>query len=283
MPAGRWWEFEDARTWFGGVETEAGDLARMLLVDFATVYGSDWFMVPVEVDVGSLVQIESVVVTDTFGQATLIRPTEVARAGLGPTPWRMFGITGGSPGLMAVPPVVGHTLDGPAREEVLFLRDETANMAWAVERKVTGPVGNVVDRYDRWRARLAAAPAPGPTAVPDALTYRVDTDVPDHWIPLVPRSDGLRSIRLDRGSMVTDAGEPVLPLGRILEPERALSIFEEEVPRSGALVTRAWQVARTPDGRTIAWIGRRKRPGRGEGSSGLAFDQLTPPRPATED
>jgi hypothetical protein len=83
--------------------------------------------------------------------------------------------------------------------------------------------------------------------------------------------------------MVTDSGDSILPLGRILEPERSLSIFEEEVPRSGALVTRAWQVARTPDGRTIAWIGRRKRPGRGEGSSGIAFDQLAPPRPPSDD
>jgi hypothetical protein len=283
MPANRWWEFEDRRTWFGGVETEAGDLARMLLVDFATVYGNDWFMVPVELDVGSLAQVEAVVVVDTFGQATLVRPTEVARAGLGDTPWRMFGTTGGPPAFFVLPPVVGPTLDGPSREEVLFLRDETANMAWAVERKVSGPVGTVIDRYERWQARLAAVPGRGAGEVQDALTYRLNTEVPDHWIPLVPRSDGLRSIRLDRGTMVTPSGDPIPPLGRILEPERPLSIFEEEVPRSGALVTRAWQLARGPDGQTVAWLGRRKRPGRGEGSSGLAFDQLTPPRGAPDE
>jgi hypothetical protein len=42
----------------------------------------------------------------------------------------------------------------------------------------------------------------------------------------------------------------------------------------GAAVTRAWQLVRTADGTTIAWIGRQKRPGGGEISSGLAFDDL---------
>ena len=64
----------------------------------------------------------------------------------------------------------------------------------------------------------------------------------------------------------------------MLEPERPLSLFEEELSRSGLVVTRAWQLARGPDGSTVAWIGRRKRVGRGEGSSGLAFDQLLRPQ-----
>jgi len=276
MPTSRWWEFEDRRIWFGGLETEAGDLARMLLVEFATVYGNDWFMVPVDLDVGSIAQVEAVVVVDTFSQATIVRPTEVARAGVGATPWRMFDVTGGPAGLLVVPPVVGKSLDGPSREEVVFLRDETANMAWAVERRISGQVGAVIDRHERWRARLGSASPSVPTSVQGALTFRLSTDVPDHWIPLVPRSDGRRSIHLERGTMVDAQGQAVPALGRILEPERTLSIFEEEVPRSGVVVTRAWQIARTPGGRTVAWIGRRKRPGRGEGSSGLAFDQLHP-------
>lgn len=281
MPANRWWEFEDARVWFGGVETEAGDLARMLLVEFATVYGNDWFMTPLELEVGSLAHIDSLVVVDTFGLATLVRPTEVARPGLGATPWRMFRTSGAPPGLLVVPPVVGHSIEGPSIEEVALIRDETANMAWAIERKISGPVGNAIDRYERSRARLGTAPQDR-TEVLDTLSYRLSTEVPDHWIPLVPRSDGLRAIRLDRGTMVSADGDVLRPQGRILEPERPLSLFEEEIPRSGIAVARAWQVARTPDGRTLAWIGRQKRPSRGEGSSGLAFDQLLPPQPGPE-
>ena len=51
-------------------------------------------------------------------------------------------------------------------------------------------------------------------------------------------------------------------------------IHEEEVPRAGIVVTESWQRARGPDGHVHTWIGVRKRVGRGEGSSGLAFDRL---------
>ena len=63
-----------------------------------------------------------------------------------------------------------------------------------------------------------------------------------------------------------------LPKGRVLEPNRELLLFDEEVPREGARVTRTYQYARWIDGSTHLWIGRRKGPGRGEGSSGLEFD-----------
>ena len=49
-------------------------------------------------------------------------------------------------------------------------------------------------------------------------------------------------------------------------------VREEEVPREGARVTRAYQLARWFDGTTFLWLGRRKVVGRGEGSSGLRFD-----------
>lgn len=66
------------------------------------------------------------------------------------------------------------------------------------------------------------------------------------------------------------------PHGRVLEPDRPLALHEEEVPRAGARVTRASQYARWIDGSTHLWIGRRKQPGRGEGSSGLRFDIADP-------
>lgn len=51
-------------------------------------------------------------------------------------------------------------------------------------------------------------------------------------------------------------------------------IFEEEVPRSGMLVQSAWQRTRWYNGKIVCWYGRRKKPSRGEGSSGLAFDSI---------
>ncbi len=49
------------------------------------------------------------------------------------------------------------------------------------------------------------------------------------------------------------------------------------MPRDGVVVTRRYQLARTPDGGQALWIGRRKRTGQGEGSSGLRFDTALAP------
>ncbi len=50
----------------------------------------------------------------------------------------------------------------------------------------------------------------------------------------------------------------------------------QEVPRSGAVVTRSFQRCRWHDGKIYTWIGRRNQLDRGEASSGLAFDQIVP-------
>jgi hypothetical protein len=51
-------------------------------------------------------------------------------------------------------------------------------------------------------------------------------------------------------------------------------LAEEEVPREGAILERSFQHARWFDGTSVLWVGRRRRAGRGEGSSGLRFDTL---------
>jgi hypothetical protein len=53
-----------------------------------------------------------------------------------------------------------------------------------------------------------------------------------------------------------------------------LLLHEEEIPRAGIRVVRRFQSARDPSGRLHTWVGRRKGPGRGDGSSGLDFDVL---------
>jgi len=68
----------------------------------------------------------------------------------------------------------------------------------------------------------------------------------------------------------------LLPQSRLLEPGTELYIFDEEVPREGAEVSRRYRYARAADGSLHLWIGRSKRPGQGEGSSGLRFDSIEP-------
>lgn len=265
MPANRWWEFEDGAVSYGDVEAEGGDVARLLLVEFATVYGNDWFLAPLDVELGSLLAVRALVVTDTFGQATLVGPATAPG-------WAMFAVSGAPAGVLVLPAVTGACLEGPPVEELVLSRDEAANLAWGIERTVTGPAGDVVDRHQRWRDRIAALPAAA--AASDLPSYRLATDPPDHWIPLVPRSDGHRSIRLHRGIVARGDGLDVPPLGRLLEPDRPLALFEEELPRGGLLITRSWQLARTAGGETVSWLARRVRVGRGEARGGLSFDKL---------
>jgi len=170
-------------------------------------------------------------------------------------------------------------------EEVLLLRDEMANMAWAVERLVESPTNTPMDRFEafqdrrRQQEREAASVSSAQPASTTALIYRLGTDVPDYWIPLLPVQDG-SAIRLRRGSLPRTESEPVEdvfePKGIILEPGHELLLQDEEVPREGARVTRSYQYARWIDGSTHLWVGRRKQPGRGEGSSGLRFDVAEP-------
>ena len=54
--------------------------------------------------------------------------------------------------------------------------------------------------------------------------------------------------------------------------EGRLLIRKEGVPREGVVVRRSYQAARWHDGRLFVWAGNRASVGKGEASSGLAFD-----------
>ena len=175
---------------------------------------------------------------------------------------------------MFLPPVVNTIQQGRPLEAVEFRRDEMANMAWAIERRVESVAERAVDRE--------AGPRPAPLPLPDdgAWRYQLATDVPDHWVPLVPvRIDGASpDIVLRRGRVAAGAedGSANVAKGRILEPERPFLLCEEELPSGGLRVTRAYQLARSADGGVHLWTGRRKQPSGGPmARTPLHFDALT--------
>jgi hypothetical protein len=121
-----------------------------------------------------------------------------------------------------------------------------------------------------------------------AVRYQAMNGVPENWIPFapvhVPGSN--REIQLQRAAMprIID-GDPnpperVRPLTSLLRvgldatPPEPYFVHEEEVPRAGARVSHAYQRTRWRDGRVVVWLAAHKTTGRGEGSSGLAFDRL---------
>ena len=193
--------------------------------------------------------------------------------------WRLFtlsGAGGASRRELFLPPVLADRFESDSLEEVRFVRDETANMAWAIERTVAGLGGLPVDRSGAIHRAQLIPDRPVQDALP---SYRLASSVPENWIPLVavPHEDDrrARAIRLRRGGVLSaETREATSARGRILESDAEFIVDEEAVPRAGVQVTRSYPHAREADGGSYLWIGREKRPGRGEGSSGLRFDEV---------
>lgn len=277
-PRARWWEIEDAGVDIGALDAGPADIVRLVLAEFALLHSDDWFMIPIDIPAGSVARMTTLAVTDTFGVVTPLRPSAAIDGAS--SPWRMFTLTGdpatgaaGSPWLF-VAPTLARGVQGEPIEELALLRDEMADVAWGVERVVESVDGRPLDRFEAWLAkRRTSAPATASTS--GVARYRLAPEVPEHWFPLVPVKTGQRSIGLRRGRVLLDAQvTPPTPLGRLLEPGGKLVIKEEEVPSEGVTVTRAWQLARGADGSSVAWVGRRKRPGRSARAPGLVFDDI---------
>src|ERR1041384_1228034 len=253
MPAPRFWQFEDAQVDFGSVEAGPTDLLRMLLVEFALTYGNDWFVIPVELQVGSLYRTRSLVITDTFDVRTLIKPS--SELGEPHASWRMFqhsntrssGLTP-EPNLFFLTPSLIASLESQPIEEVLFLRDEMANMAWGIERTIESASEQALNRFEEQRIgiertiesaseqalnrfeeqRIPPSSTP-PPAKDQKLIYRVETEVPNNWIPLLPvrSNDGLRLQRA-KVQKLDGSAQFVAAQGHILNPgSQSLRIFPE--------------------------------------------------------
>ncbi|HEY5712274.1 MAG TPA: hypothetical protein VIT38_10290 [Allosphingosinicella sp.] len=300
MPAARLWEFENRKTSFGRITAYSTDLARLVFAEFGLAYGNDWYLLPLETEVGRLLQVDGLVVTDAFGERSWI-PAYGASAG---QPWERWSVYGnadaatGSPDsrFLFVGDVLETLLESEPQEAVSFFRDESANMVFAVENRITLDDGRVADGFEAYQARRAyldalpapapptSAPPPAPPPHPAQISYRLMIDaIPENWIPFVPvRISGVdnREIQLQRAGLLRDLGMPTPqvapPRTTILRPAYPAAYFvhEEEVPRSGVEIVQTYQRIRHSSGRAIVWCGRARRSGRGQGSSGLAFDKI---------
>ncbi|MFT3924529.1 MAG: hypothetical protein QM778_18465 [Myxococcales bacterium] len=280
MPADRLWEMEDAQVNLGVVEAEPWDLARLLVAEFALTYGNDWLVVPVDVPLGSLARVESVIYTTTFGERFVVRSTgDVSPDGR----WRMFTVaaaSGASTEGLLIPPGAVAVQRGAPIEEVLFLRDEMANLAWAVERLVQGPSGVSRDRSREGDGPSLASRGPVERA---QLDYRLQSNVAARWIPYLPRSLGYRAVQLVQGRMPAIDGASPVPLGELLQRPDLQTLHDAEVPREGVLVRRMPSMTRRSDGSYLRWTTRQVSIGRGEGASRLAFDSAISRKPRPND
>lgn len=146
MPASRLWELEDANVDLASVSAAPDDLSRLFLLEFALLAGDDWFTVPIDADVGTVTRVTDLRVTDTFGRTVGPVEATVDRA----DEWELFTYrlpNHDEPGLF-LPPTVGTSLTGETVEDVLFGRDESANLVFGVETTVEGALGEPLDREE---------------------------------------------------------------------------------------------------------------------------------------
>ena len=176
----------------------------------------------------------------------------------------------------------------------MLIRDEVANMVWGIETTVplrTGAGVPGIEAARQLRAFLETklGAGGGPAVAPSApVRYQIMSTVPENWIPFVPvHVDGSnREIQLQRAAMPRiiegDPNPPVKVQPRTVllregldhAPPETYFVHEEEVPRAGTRLYQAFQRARWTDGRVAVWLRVRRQTGRGEGSSGLRFDEL---------
>lgn len=312
MPSTRWWSFEEGRTNFGEVRPDTTDLAKLLLVEFGLLYANDWFLLPIELPVGSLTDVEGLAVTNVFGERYWVEPA-TSDADEGWRRWSMFEVAsrgpGGADSALLLPSSAATTLEGDPREEVYLIRDEVSNMVWGIETIVQMADGSprpgreaaneLRGRYQSALDEELAASPPEPDPEPNAATIRYElmSTVPENWIPFVPMhvEGDNREVQLQRAAMPRllkgargGAAKGVEPRTVLLregldgETREPYFIAEEEVARAGEHLVRRWRRARWRDGRVFTWLAVQRRTGRGEGSSGLAFD-LMKPKPPEQD
>lgn len=266
MPNPRWWDFESSATDFGALLTDTRDLAKLLFADFLLIHGDDWYLARLDVPAGSLCWIDSLSVTDVFGT-----PTSIPRADApdGST-WTIFSTTdesngGTQPCLIAPASAAAALQASPPLEELHLLRDETADMAWAIERIVENAVGSPTT--------LNPTPEPStPADPPAALAYQLATALPANWFPLLPVVTSTDGLALVAGTVEASTQAPETLLLRQLSSD-GLQLPQHELTRAGLKLQRVACRTRTSDGHSTFWVARRRHIGAGEASSGLRYDQ----------
>ncbi len=299
MPDTRWWKFEDNKTSFGDIKPSTTDISKLLLIEFGLVFANDWFLIPFTLPIGSLTKVRGLTVTNNFGETFWIESAEQANAVK--FEWSLFKLHADKfSEALFLAPTATKVHEAESVEEVLLIRDEMSNMVWGIEKIVPtlfgyGANGDEyalqIRRYHESMIKDVKVPSDIPYAA--QISYLAMTTVPENWIPFIPVhiKNHNRQVQLQRASMLRIIdGDPLAPIK--IKPMTSILreglenkplplpyyIHEEEVQRTGTKIIQSFQRTRWTNGEIFVWLGMKKKTGRGEGSSGLAFDQINYPK-----
>src|SRR5262249_59095905 len=118
----------------------------------------------------------------------------------------------------------GSVKPGRVDEGVRLFRDQPDNMDWAVGQQTESPAGEPLMGTEREHADSPPLGGGGG----DPVDYRIETAVPQNWIPFLPVAISANNVTgeivLQRGEMLPAAlAAPIKPKGRILRPSRLAS------------------------------------------------------------
>lgn len=302
MPNTRHWAFEEGTTNFGAITPDTTDIAKLLLIEFGLLFANDWFLLPIDLPIGSLTSIKGLAVTNVFDERLWIEPSVTTSGPL--QNWRMFRLTskGATDDRLFLPATTPIGLESSPVESVAGVRDEVSNMVWGIETMVQLADGSsrpgrelALELHAKYQA-AAGEVTPQPSSNDAKIKYTLMTSVPENWIPFIPvhiEGDN-REIQLQRGAMprLLEGQEGVTPQkirprtqvlreGLDLAPAVSYFVAEEEIERAGTVVETRWQRCRWKNGRVVIWLANQRKLGRGEVSSGLAFDTVVPKPPTT--
>lgn len=296
MPRARWWEMEDGGIDLGNINAASTDTGLLLLTEFSLLYSNDWLLIPFSVQAGHLTQVSSLRVTDVFGVQSTVSP---ATSHIPSGEWDLFHLNGESSSNLSnwlfLPSSANNWLQSAPLEEIHFIRDEMANMVWAMENIISDGLGNGTDgknaakQLEDMLQKLSGNPEEANEALnPNSaqIRYVLGNTVPPNWIPFVPvrlAADGsspkmvLRRAAIPRllGNQPPSRIRPrTQVLRELVTGGRRHDIEEEEIPVTGLTIRQVWRRARWTDGKVITWLAREKTQGRHFMGSGLQFDQV---------
>ncbi len=216
MPEKRWWNFEDSYVDFGSLEPKKNNIASILLMEFALVHSSDWYVIPYQMRLGTLSKIDSLEIIDSFGDQTIIEPAgftarekKMLENNKSWYSWNMFSLSkkykdqdpnntniSGNIPYFFLPPTTDHNLSGPALEEIKFLRDEIANLTWGIEKAYRSLYGEPISGYETQVPRNNNNNEQSRNNNNEDISnnlgsnkpvkYTLMTTVPPNWIPFIP-------------------------------------------------------------------------------------------------
>jgi len=304
MPLPRWWSIEDKRVDLGQIKRTNLNYLSMMLLEFSFIYSNDWFVFPLQHTVGDIRELKKLEVIDSFGITSLSEPvidTQPHKQG-----WEVFTLSAPtdeqSDGrIFYLPNTLYSALQSEAYESVSFLRDEMANLVWAIEKKYQKD-GEVINRNDEvldkddmdqsaekssttlyWDSinqtmvDLSNFPDEQPLGsnfLSLIASYSPKKFPPAHWIPYQPQqiNKNVGEYNLRRSRTIEDTKLGPQYKGRILS--ESTYIHEEEIARTGIEINRYYQLALDSKGAVHCWRSRDKKVDTKRALSGMRFDSI---------